>query len=468
MVVRRLLIIAALIIFTSAAARADDYLPEVKSIGVGFDNVYKLGSWTPVAVGLGGVLGGGSGEGGQLHIEASDSDGVPALFPGPRLLWANGGTHLALAKIGRPGEPLKVLLQKTGGLGDHPLEYLPDSRVQVTGRALPATNELILQLGGSIGLPEYFQHLDQSDFDRTTVVTLDKPQPLPDKWYGYEGVDLVVIVGLPAVKEAPLMPALLTPAAIDALEQWVRLGGTLLLECGEGAERVVGPGAPLARFAPGDYVDTVESRPFNTIESYVSLDDSEKLDLESFGRRAIRVPEWSNLRGNLELGQSGRTADLAFITRRPLGFGQVIFVGFDLHAPPFDTWLGRGKFLEKLLKRRPLAAQAAGASGASLTKHLGYVDISGQLRSALDQFDGVRLVPFWALALLSIGYIALLFPLNYLVAGRWLKRPYFAWIFFPAAVLVFCGAAYAMTHQFKGDRLRAIKSIWSMSIQPPI
>ena len=120
---------------------------------------------------------------------------------------------------------------------------------------------------------------------------------------------------------------------------------------------------------------------------------------------------------NLELGQRGRTADLAFITRRPLGFGQIIFVGFDLHAPPFDTWLGRGKFLEKLLKRRPLAAQRQATSGANLTKHLGYVDLSGQFRSALDQFAGVRLVPFWAVALLTIGYIGVLVSAE--LFGRW-------------------------------------------------
>ena len=98
--------------------------------------------------------------------------------------------------------------------------------------------------------------------------------------------------------------------------------------------------------------------------------------------------------------------------------------------------------------------QAVGHHECRARRHLGYVDLSGQLRSALDQFQGVHLVPFWTVTLLTLGYIAILFPLNYLVAFRWLKRPQLAWIIFPAVALLFCATAYAMAHQAKGNRLR--------------
>jgi hypothetical protein len=65
---------------------------------------------------------------------------------------------------------------------------------------------------------------DDRHVDQATVVTVDKPQRLPDQWYGYEGVDLLVIAGLPAVENLTI-----DAPAVDAIEHWVRLGGTLLV-----------------------------------------------------------------------------------------------------------------------------------------------------------------------------------------------------------------------------------------------
>ena len=236
------------------------FLPRVENLRVGFDNTYKLGCWTPVEMKLERCAGGDSGASGRIEIQAPDNDGVPVRLRRRSIIWTMGQAYLGYAaKIGRPDGPTQSVLAKNRRqCGDHPLEYLPDCHGQVAGRALPATNELIVQLGGSIGLPEYFRHLDQSDFDRTTVVTLDKPQPLPDKWYGYEGVDLVVIVGLPAVEKS-----LLSPATIDALEQWVRLGGTLLAGMRRGSRAARRPRRAAGAISPGEYVEqSIESRPF--------------------------------------------------------------------------------------------------------------------------------------------------------------------------------------------------------------
>ena len=55
-----------------------------------------------------------------------------------------------------------------------------------------------------IGLPEMFRRLELPEVERADVVTIDQPQPLPGWWYGYEGVDLVVIAGAPTVKKSLL------------------------------------------------------------------------------------------------------------------------------------------------------------------------------------------------------------------------------------------------------------------------
>ena len=128
----------------------------------------------------------------------------------------------------------------------------------------------------------------------------------------------------------------------------------------------------------------------------------------------------------------------------------MIFVGLDLDQAPFKEWPSRGKFLEKLLGRSAaLAGQSSHA--ARQGKQLGYIDLSGQLRGALDRFRDVQLIPFWVVAALVILYIVLLFPLNYLIAVRWLQRPRLAWILFPGVLVLFCTAALALANHAKGD-----------------
>ncbi len=421
--------------------------PEVKSVRVGFGNTYKLGCWTPVDITT--TSGDFSGEEFRFEIQAPDGDAVPARFVVPPVtLGFDHNEFTAYARIGRADGPIEVLLDHVHRDLTHEWRTVRSLSGDDLPRALPGTNELIVELGASIGLPELFRRSEENEPQRTTVVTLEEPQALPERWYGYEGVDLMVIVGGPAVEKS-----LLTPAAIDALDEWVRRGGTLLIECGEEAQRVVGPGAPLARFAPGELLETIDRQPFGAIESYAAAE--QPIDLGPAGRRTIKVPQWKNVNGRVELSERSKTTEVPLVVHWPMGFGQVIFVGFDLHQPPFTTWSDRGKFLEKLLRlRTPFARPLANVASATPGGHLGYVDLSGQLRSALDQFEGVHLVPFWTVTVLALAYIVLLFPLNYFVASRWLKRPRVAWLIFPAVAVLFCATAYAMAHQAKGDRLR--------------
>ena len=114
--------------------------------------------------------------------------------------------------------------------------------------------------------------------------------------------------------------------------------------------------------------------------------------------------------------------------------------------------------------------QAAGPSGAAVqvkprtrlgqVTTLGYDDLSGQLRSALDQFAGVKLVPFWFVALLIVLYIVCIGPLDYLFVKRVLKRMELTWVTFPAIVLLFSLGAYVLAYQLKGDQLHLNRSTW--------
>jgi hypothetical protein len=423
-------------------------LPEIKSIEVGFGNHYKLGCWTPVDITLRGAAGdSGAADripAGRIDVQAADSDGVPAWFVGPSIAGNKSGEHTVYVRIGRANQPIRVRLSTGADQGEAVLRLLAGPTVEASPVALPATNEFVAELGASIGLPEMFRQLNEREAERTAVVTIDGPRQLPDRWYGYDGVDMVVIAGAPAVEKS-----LLSAAALDALEKWVQEGGELLICCGQDAQRVMGMGGPLARFAPGQLAGLVNlpAARFGSIENFAVAE--QRLEATS-----IRVPQWKDLPSDRRIELSGgvRAEDLPLVVRWPLGFGQVIYVGLDLDRPPFTDWPSRGKFLEKLLaKQTHLIAQAVGPRAASQGKQLGYVDLSGQLRGALDQFAGVQLVPFWAVALLALAYIGLLFPLSYWVVTHWLRRQSLAWVLFPAVVTLFCMAAYALASYAKGN-----------------
>ena len=439
-----LILVAAVSCLAFAENTAD--LPEVKSIRLGFDNHYKLGCWTPVYMELSGALG-DSGAAGRFDIEAPDGDDVPAWFIGPRFIWTEGATRTEYVRIGRPNSQLKVRLTKLGSVEESPPELLAGVSTPTDAVALPATNELIVQFGASIGLTEMFRRLELPEVERADVVTIDRPQPLPGCWYGYEGVDVVVIAGASTVEKS-----LLDSQTAVALNQWVLRGGTLVVACAENAEEVFGAESPLRQFAPGKLAGmaNLTGLQLGPIESFAH--GEERLDANS-----LRVPQWKNLAANSLVKL--RSSDVPLVMQTPRGFGQLIYVALDLDKPPLAQWLGRNRFLEHLLDRR---AQPGGHSGVDegpqQGSRLGFVDLTGQLRGALDQFDGVQIIPFWLVAMLALLYIAALAGLTYWVAVRWLQRPAVAWVILPIAIVLFSAIAYAMAYRAKrtGQKLNQI------------
>ena len=84
----------------------------------------------------------------------------------------------------------------------------------------------------------------------------------------------------------------------------------------------------------------------------------------------------------------------------------------------------------------------------------GFQDIAGQLRSALDRFTGVSLVPFGVVIALVIIYIILIGPVDYFFLKRVVGRMQWTWVTFPLIVLAFSLGAYYLAYYLKGDQLR--------------
>jgi hypothetical protein len=124
----------------------------------------------------------------------------------------------------------------------------------------------------------------------------------------------------------------------------------------------------------------------------------------------------------------------------------VTFVATDLDAPEMGRWTGLPKLITKLLAYHEAGRASRGQEReAALPAQLGYTDLAGQLRMALDQFSAARLFPFSWIAALVIGYILLIGPVDYFFLKSVVGRMAWTWFSMPllGLVLVALGAGLA-------------------------
>src|SRR5204863_2347680 len=87
-------------------------------------------------------------------------------------------------------------------------------------------------------------------------------------------------------------------------------------------------------------------------------------------------------------------------------------------------------------------------------KQLGYDDLIGQLRTALDQFPGVSLVNFTTVSVLTIVYLLLIGPGDFLVLSRLGLPRQVTWFTFPAVAAGTIAVAGMVDGKVHGSRVR--------------
>ena len=219
----------------------------------------------------------------------------------------------------------------------------------------------------------------------------------------------------------------------------------LVLLVGSEAAEILDPRGPLARFAPGKLDKVVPLKNTQALESYA--DSATPVPVGKGNRFRMLVPRLKELEGTVEASD----ADLPMIIRATRGFGQIVFVAADLDRAPLNRWKDRGTLVAKLLGLPVKPSEEASQSTAIM--QLGFDDVSGQLRSALDQFTGVRLIPFGLVVAGIFVYILLIGPGDFFLLRR-LRRMEWTWLTFPLLVIVFSAGAYWLAYQLKGDQLR--------------
>ena len=200
------------------------------------------------------LRGGSDAVSGELSVIVPDGDGVPGrvstppnepcrLSPGQetrvRLLTRFGRVQGTLTAEFRAGsELLAAKTFQTAAKADAE-HFLPAIEVQ----------RLIVTVGGStLGVEQTAKGVKPEY--RPVAAQIENLEDLPTQWCGYEGVDTVMLS-----TSRPEIYRKLTADSpqMRALDEWIRMGGRLVLCVGAKAEEVLAADSPLRPFAPGRF-----------------------------------------------------------------------------------------------------------------------------------------------------------------------------------------------------------------------
>ncbi|MDW8221495.1 MAG: hypothetical protein RMJ82_00925 [Gemmatales bacterium] len=327
---------------------------------------------------------------------------------------------------------------------------------------VPPAVQQILTLGGPAGLEDVLTFRETGPDPGYRVCQLDDPQYLPERWFGYDGVQVIVWATGGQEGEKWLDALQARPALARALRQWVQQGGHLVLCAAERADWLTQRERfPLMDLLPGD---GHSGRPAYA-ELLVGVREvTASRHREPTALPALRAP-WAEFRKKPTATQRAFAADplKPAVLVWPYGLGQVTLVAFDTNVGAFTQWEGRTAFWEWLLETETLPARQAFRTTLTVLRE---PEPLTELIHQLEQFQTEE-IPFALVAGLMFVYLVLAGPLDYVLTVRWLRRPAWAWLTFPLAVAGVTVLAWYSAWVVHGHQLAVHELVlYDLELQP--
>lgn len=444
-------ILATLLSASAAAAPAGRPI-EVENLRVGLGEKFKVGAWTPVWVT---ARAGVESFDGIMQVVVNDESGTPAASSlAIRVGAGESKRFIAYARPGSTSGDMTVrFLDRDGKVkGSYGIDAIRPNNtpavifaddIAVLGLGKPQGIELLPTLPGLNGARSPTTGTNAASAASVVEVLrlggLDGSL-LPGRAIGYDALDAVVI----DTNDKDLMTALSVQG--EALRDWVAQGGHAVVAVGANWQAV--QESPLAPMLPARLAGTIPIKDVRTIESFAGA--SNQLQPAEKPLTLVKLEGVEEGGGKVLCA----TASSPIVVRGAYGFGRVTLVALDVDSAPFATWADRGLFWLKAIDLRPTFASITTTKAATRFGQFGPGDLSSVLRESLEQFPGVKLIPFGWVAFFIFLYILLIGPGDYLFLRKVVKRMEYTWITFPAIVLVVSGVAYWAAYKAKGTELR--------------
>lgn len=424
---------------STSAVSTDGSGPTILGVRVGFNGRYKAGAWTPVEVW---ARGGSQDCRVQVVVSAPDSDGVEVLYPSTGETVLRAGAKAALGASVRCGRVRGRLTVELRGGGAVLARRSFTASAAEADAALPAAVDaqaLWVVWGDSRPFREALVVHGLEPEDRPVLAEVSAAAELPLLWHDYEGVD-ALIVHTSNVERLGELAADRDRAA--ALRNWVRLGGRLIVASGPATAAAWRQSDLLGELLPSRTFEMMELRQAAAVESYCR---SSTALLAPGAAQGLPMVAFAEFDGAVETAEG----KWPLVVQKAFGLGRTKFFASDLNSPPIAAWRDLPFLVSKLIELPPVRGAEGAARGVM---HAGYRDLSGQLRSSLDQFESVRAIPFWAIACAAAFYLLLIGPFDYFLVQRLGWRVQWTWLTFALSVAVVVAAVLWAAGRFKGDQ----------------
>ncbi len=438
--------------------------------GKGEGGLSRNGVWAPVYVALKGTSEGNTKGQYRLAVETIDIEetpyrstaSVPALSPGEEQtvqVYVVPGSStsdfvLRLEKLVKDDPPTWEKVVEKDRLSRDATEEvvgLADVLVLGIGPGLTRLREAVevQQPNAEAKKPEGKKKKKDGDRPSEPIkrrfALIESEKMLPDRWIGYDAVDVVVL----STSRKDLIGKLLEDAPRrDALREWVRRGGRLIVSVGSNQAMAAElfkrtPLLDCAFEGTSPVTDLLELSSWLSLPAQAALRKVEVVKLVPGPGASVWLQESTDKPG----------AKVPLVVQGACGLGRVMVIAFDVDTPPFTGWAGQVPFWKQMTQQFvPVLAQKGGRGAADGQ------DIRGVLKHGLEAHgDDVPVVSFGWVALFIAFYIGLVGPLDYFILKKVFKRLELTWVTFPITVLLVSATAYAGAWALKGDDLRINK-----------
>jgi len=354
--------------------------PSLDVVRPGYNRLMRPGQWAPVQLMLRNPTARDATVKVVIFAEESDGGRQPMVTHSELTLPARAmRRHMTYALVDRCDRMVFELYEKTGDT------WRFTSR-QIAEPFVAGARELI-SVAFSSGTETYGCRQDEDAKDPVGRMRFYNPpsaEDLPERWAGYDPVDVMIVGALPA--------AGMTVSQETAIVDWVRAGGLLILS----------PGLQPDRYA-GTVMDSISPVQVVGVRRMLDIPTLTK-QYGPFVERpeGIGVAECVVRDGVVQQ----REGLLPLVVVRREGAGAVAFVAFDLSSERVTGWSGLKRFYRTLVNGTDRLPRTSGAQTPVVATE------------ALNQAVGVRVLPRWAVALVMGLYLAGVVGALHFMRGR--------------------------------------------------
>ncbi len=455
---------------------------QIQDVRLGFPagsmDMYKEGKWVPVIVNVGPpkeLNNLPADFQGSIEVVTKDSDGWNTHLLKDNVVVSkenSRGIFQSYIKVSDSTSFNGVQVRLRGKLGSTEINNLysypsPDKMRVGSRTSVDHDNLLVVNIGNSHGLRATPEENEATSTGRNvqklmTVVSAspNKLFELPDRWYGYESVDAVVIATGQNFGNSLAQQLARDTVRREALEQWILQGGHLIVTVAGNASVVGSPtDFPLEPLLPmkidrggaekAERLSGLSDFIQQTIPQNLRRSKSEIRGIVAPYARLEPKPDVKVMMASLALDNASFKRPL--IVRSAYGLGKITLVGFDTNTDAFQSWDFKQDFWSAVLEARAITPAVNAYYGAPRE------DASLGLANRIEEFGDVPVISFALVALFIALYIILIGPVDYFVLKKVFKRLEYTWITFPTVVLLVSLAAYFGAYYLKGDKLRINK-----------